>query len=141
MKTTQETNQKGLDNLIPANKRSLEEARELGREGGIKSGQVRKKKKEAKKIIEAIMESKAPESLIKKFKELYPDYDSKTIEDICNMAMIRRIMAGNVRAYEAVYDRKDGKPTQETDITSGGKPITDININVIDYTDGNKSKQ
>lgn len=34
-----------VENLIPANRRSKEEARALGRAGGIKSGQVRKEKK------------------------------------------------------------------------------------------------
>ena len=34
----------GIDNLIPFNERTQEEARELGKLGGIKSGEVRRKK-------------------------------------------------------------------------------------------------
>lgn len=39
------------ENLIPANKRTKEEARELGRKGGIKSGVVRAEKKRISQMI------------------------------------------------------------------------------------------
>lgn len=43
--------QKGRpENLIPANKRTKEEARELGRRGGVASGEARRKKKYFKEI-------------------------------------------------------------------------------------------
>jgi len=38
------------ENLIPANKRTKEEARELGRRGGVASGEARRKKKYFKEI-------------------------------------------------------------------------------------------
>lgn len=43
--------QKGRpENLIPANRRTKEEARELGRRGGVASGEARRKKKYFKEI-------------------------------------------------------------------------------------------
>jgi hypothetical protein len=38
------------ENLIPANRRTKEEARELGRRGGVASGEARRKKKYFKEI-------------------------------------------------------------------------------------------
>lgn len=39
-------------NLIPTNKRSKEEARELGRKGGINSGKTRREKRTMKQLID-----------------------------------------------------------------------------------------
>ena len=39
---------KGAENLIPTNQRSKEEARELGRKGGIASGIARRERKTLK---------------------------------------------------------------------------------------------
>ena len=39
---------KGHENLIPANRRSKEEARENGRKGGVKSGEARREKRDLK---------------------------------------------------------------------------------------------
>lgn len=45
---------KGQENLIPTNRRSKEEARELGRKGGIASGEARRKAKTYREIARAI---------------------------------------------------------------------------------------
>ena len=41
----------GYKNLIPANKRSKDEARKLGQKGGIKSGEVRRMRKTLKEHL------------------------------------------------------------------------------------------
>lgn len=43
------------ENLIPMNERSQEEARELGRKGGIESGKTRRKRKAMKEQAEMLM--------------------------------------------------------------------------------------
>lgn len=43
------------ENLIPANKRTKEEARELGRRGGVASGEARRKKKYFKEIYAEVL--------------------------------------------------------------------------------------
>ena len=42
------------ENLIPMNERSESEVRELGRKGGIKSGEARREKKLFKEAIEKL---------------------------------------------------------------------------------------
>lgn len=41
-------------NLIPMSQRSHEERREIGRRGGIKSGEARRRKKQIREIAEMI---------------------------------------------------------------------------------------
>lgn len=48
------------DNLIPANKRSESERREIAKKGGIASGKSRRRKKELKTIIEQALNSVIP---------------------------------------------------------------------------------
>jgi len=47
----------GVDNLIPCSERSKEEARELGRKGGIKSGESRRRKKTMIEMVKLIGDS------------------------------------------------------------------------------------
>lgn len=55
-------------NLIPNSERSPKELREMGRKGGIKSGEARRKKAQARKMAElmgkAFLESKEGRKLI-----------------------------------------------------------------------------
>ncbi len=47
----------GVDNLIPMSERSKEEARELGRKGGIASGVARKEKATLRKTLEQLLDT------------------------------------------------------------------------------------
>lgn len=47
---------KGQDNVIPHQIRSAEKARELGRKGGIKSGETRRRKREARKLVRQLFD-------------------------------------------------------------------------------------
>lgn len=59
-------------NLIPNSERSPKELREMGRKGGIRSGEARRKKARAKKMAElmgkAFLESEEGRKLIEIFK-------------------------------------------------------------------------
>lgn len=100
-------------------------ARENGRKGGIASGKVKKKKKQVKDLLKTLLGTKPNLQDIKKIQAVFPDIDIKTIEDVLNLSMIRQGIKGNVQAYNAVYDRVEGKPQQKTDITSGGERIVE----------------
>lgn len=51
-------------NLIPNSKRTPEQLREMGRKGGIKSGESRRKKRKLKIIARMIMEEFPPGDLL-----------------------------------------------------------------------------
>lgn len=90
------------ENLIPTSERSKEEARELGRLGGIASGEVRREKKRMSEIYAAL--------LVKKFKvkdeagndsevtgsEMILDVMGKIVqrEDSASVSMIKELREG-----------------------------------------------
>jgi len=119
--------------LIPV--RTKEEAKERGRNGGLKSGKVRKKKKQVKDLLQTLLAAKANPKDIKKVQLLYPDLTIKTIEDILNLAMIREGTKGNVQAYNAVYNRIEGKAQQKTEVTGKDGGAIEISKEVKDLSD------
>ena len=54
------------------------------------------------------------------------------------IALRKKAFAGDTRAIQELLDRAYGKSTQIMDITTDGKSISDVNIN-IKRTDGQKS--
>ncbi len=93
------------ENLIPMNERSESEVRELGRKGGIKSGEARREKKLFKEAIE---------------KKLGQSLDSMID------AMITQAQTGNVQAITFLRDTIGEKPTDkiEADVNN------DVTINI-----------
>lgn len=47
---------KKYPNLIPNSERSPEELREMGRKGGIKSGEARRKKRDQEKMVKVLLQ-------------------------------------------------------------------------------------
>ena len=89
-------------NLKPV--RSKEEARERGKAGGIKSGEVRRERKAFKEALLLALTTKK---------------NDKTIQDIGIDALMERYMIGDLEAFKVVRDTVGEKPTDkvETDFT------------------------
>ena len=103
-------------NLIPANKRSKSELREMTRKGGINSGRSRRKKADLKKAFEAIL--KADVSSDKTKQQLETLGFEATNEMALAMVMMQKAMKGDVRAFEqisklAATDTKDSLDKKE----------------------------
>lgn len=102
----------GIDNLIPCNQRTKEEVREIGRKGGIASGDARRAKKTMREVLEILLET--------------VDKDSdKTNIEVMMASAVRKAMNGDLKAMEFVRD------------TSGQKPDTQItvkDIKTVPYT-------
>lgn len=94
-------------NLKPV--RSKEEARERGKQGGIKSGEVRRKRKTLKEELLALLGTE--------------NYNNKI-----SLAMIKEAMNGNVKAFNSIRDTIGEKPVENIDI-SQDKPF-EVNINI-----------
>lgn len=104
-------------NLKPV--RSKEEARKRGRNGGIKSGESRRNKKDARQAMKMLLEMSAKGTLDKNLQEL--GFDS--VEERTNlMALQARLftmaMSGNLSAYDKVmqiagYDPEDVRKDKE----------------------------
>lgn len=85
-------------NLKPV--RSKKEARERGKKGGIKSGEVRAKKKTLKEELIALLETKIEE---------------KTIQEKISFSLIQEALKGNVKAFETIRDTIGEKPKEQVE--------------------------
>lgn len=84
------------ENLKPV--RSKEEARERGKKGGKRSGEVRKQRKAFKEALLLALDTKK---------------DNKTIQDIGIDALMKRYMMGDLEAFKVVRDTIGEKPTDK----------------------------
>ena len=116
------------ENLKPC--RTTEEARERGRKGGINSGKRKKEKRKLKEIAEMLLDMKAPDDIIGKFEQLYPDLDAKKMTN--RLAIVQRLilnaLAGDNKAFELLRDQIGEKPKEEIINTNQNIDITDEKV-------------
>lgn len=87
-------------NLIPANKRTKDEHREIAKKGGIASGKARRKKANLRKAFETILQAEIASPNVKK--QLEDLGFESTNEMALAMVMMQKAMKGNVRAFEQI---------------------------------------
>ena len=99
----------GRANLIPMSARSKNEAREMGRKGGINSGKTRRKQANFRKVLNQILTMQVPDDVMREQLEaLGLDPDMQTA---LNAAMVREALSGSVKAAEYVA-RYSGQTAQ-----------------------------
>lgn len=81
---------KGHENLIPINKRTLEEQREIAIKGGHASVKARRKKKMMKEILTTMLEEKSP--------------NGKTYGELVTLGLIKGAMKGNSQNYRTILE-------------------------------------
>lgn len=112
--------EKGYANLIPMNKMTEAEQREIARMGGKASAESRKRRKTAKDIAQAILSTKLNASQIDEIldgaKNLIGDDTSAYAVMIAKM--IQEANRGNVQAFTAVRDTAGDKPTDKQEVTA-----------------------
>jgi len=84
--------------------RSKEEARKRGAAGGKKSGEVRRKKRDARKTAQLFLELAATGNLDKNLDKLGVPECERTNLMAAMASMFTQTMGGNVRAFEALMD-------------------------------------
>lgn len=94
----------GYKNLIPANKRSKDEARKLGQKGGIKSGEVRRMRKTLKEELLLLLE------------------ENDIQENLC-LALIDKALDGDTKAFQIIRDTIGEKPMEQLCVSS-------VNVNL-----------
>lgn len=100
------TTRKGkTENLIPTTKRSKEEARELGRKGGKASGEARRKKRDIRLAMEALLEK---------------SYKSKNGQELTGaeaiaLKQMEKALKGDTKAFEVVRDTSGQKPVEKVE--------------------------
>lgn len=92
---------RNTDNLKPV--KTAEEARELGRKGGIASGEARRERK-------ALMAL-----LLQRLAKPYAGTEMTSCEAIVD-TWIRLAIEGDIRAITSIADRIEGKPRQQIEV-------------------------
>ena len=113
----------GLENLRPV--KTKEEARERGRNGGIASGEAKRKKKTMKELFEVALER--PPTKASDLDTLAEFYGISAKEVTSAMAVIHKALEraeeGNTRAMEFVRDTSGNKLAEKMQV----EQTTDIN--------------
>ena len=112
------------ENLIPMSERTKDEARELGRKGGIESGRVRKQNADLKKRLKEIANMALRDGDIDDIKTLA---DAKTanlsISDALLVKLVAMALGGNIKAMNTLVGMlgNDNTEAQEApqSVTSG----------------------
>ena len=100
------------ENLVPFNKRSVSEAREMGRKGGKASGEARRRKADFRKTLNLLLTAKIDSE------EWTPVLEAlgleSTLESAVLMAQIKEALAGNTKAatFVAKYSGQSPEPDE-----------------------------
>ena len=96
------------ENLIPNSQRTPSELREMTRKGGIASGKARRKKKEMREELIAILEEKITDSKGKKVK----------IQRSILLAQVKEALKGKTKAAEFIRDTIGEKPVDKQEVVN-----------------------
>ena len=113
-------------NLIPANKRSLSEARENGKKGGKKSGEIRREKRKYADVINLVLQLKAKGEIAEKVsKSLGIPIEEVDNRMVAVFSLFNKAIKGDSRAFEVMRDTGGEKPVDKLSIET--TPPTIIN--------------
>ena len=115
------------ENLKPV--RSENEARELGKNGGIASGRARREKKALRETMEEMLKvALKDDNLLQTYGKLGFAKKGMTMQDAIAAAMIHQAAKGNVKAYQAIKETI----TEKRDDEQNDDAVTQINVIVED---------
>ena len=98
----------GTKNLIPTTKRSIEEVKRNAAKGGVKSGEVRRAKRDFGKSFNQLLDTKLTSpGITKNLTALGIDTKNATLETAVLAGMVAAAHKGNVGAYYAVKEAID----------------------------------
>ena len=90
---------KGIENLKPVTKRTKNEAREISKKGGIRSGEVRRERKKLKEELLLLLSE--------------GDNNRRM-----SLAIFERALNGDTKAFEVIRDTIGEKPKEQIESTN-----------------------
>lgn len=107
----------GALNLQNLKTPTSEEARELGRRGGLASAQSRRRKRLLREILDEVLAMPVAEDALRE--QLESRGMEPTYETALMVAAVQRASLGDVEALRFVRDTRGEKPTAALEITAG----------------------
>ncbi len=110
-----------------------DEARELGKMGGIKSGEVRRRKSAMKDIAQMVLGLKPniTQGAKLQLKQMGIDERDLTTQTVALVKILEKAMKGDVQAMQFIRDTAGQKPTDKLDVVQTTNVKTKVKINVI----------
>ena len=108
---------KNQDNLIPMNERSKSEVRELGKKGGIASGETRREKATMKKTFEMLLDEVA---------KVEGNEEKLTYRQMATIGLLKGAIEGKAENYKTALQLLGELQDQETNDTPN------VNITIVD---------
>jgi hypothetical protein len=128
-------------NLIPLNKRTKSEQREIAKKGGIESGKIRREKKQMKEIINDLFSKPVTnQKIIDKLKTLGYKDDEITNQIAITSSAFFKALKGDIKAMEFLRDTAGQKPKDEIAIVEVPKILDDIPYNEIEGNNEHKTE-
>lgn len=113
-------------NFVPVSERSKEELQEMGRKGGIKSGEAKRQKKAMKETLEILLSMPLKKNKCYEVEEIqsFGQLKGKNIDvqTAILIKQIQRALSGDLPAAEFVRDTSGQKPKDDLNI-SGAMPV------------------
>lgn len=111
-------------NLIPFDKRTESEQREIKRKGGKKSGEKRRQQKTFKELFNLLLDLPVKDENTKLFIEsLGVDPELVNNDMALVISMYQEALRGNTKAFELIRDTKGEKPADKIEIDEPPKII------------------
>ena len=112
------------ENLIPMSERSKDEARELGRKGGIRSGEVRRQNADIRKRLREIVNMPLRDGNIDEITTLADAKNANlSISDALLVKQVVMALGGNIKAMNTLMGMLGNDPTEPQEapqsVTSG----------------------
>lgn len=104
----------GHENLIPLNKRTKDEQRNIQSAGGKKSGEVRRRKAALRDTMNRLLTMQVEVDGLSDV--LQADGGESTYEEVIAMAMIQQASLGDVKAYQAIMKTVGQTEMSEADL-------------------------
>ena len=115
------------ENLINPKDRSSEELREMTRKGGIKSGEVRRRKKSMREALEMLMfHCELPEQTKQMLRAEGVSEEEMNHQMVITRSLIAKAESGDVQAYNAICAMIGEKPAEKMEL--GGSMKSELQI-------------
>ena len=114
--------------LIPLDRRTKEEQKEIARKGGVASGEARRRKKTYAELAEIIGTQKVSEENGKKLKKLGVTNGDQTNDALAVARIFQGVLQGNPKAIELWLKLRGEMPKEETNLNISNAPTININF-------------
>lgn len=112
--------------IIPANKRTPEELKEMGRKGGIASGEARRQKAAMRETLRTLLAMPLNKKKCYDIDEIetFAQFNGKTVdvETAILIKQVQRALKGDLPSAEFIRDTSGQKPTNDVNI-EGALPV------------------